>query len=56
MRHLGQALGTCAVWGGSVLLVHVLGTFNLLSSAGAAWIVIGTIITTMVVWNPDILD
>lgn len=54
MKHLGRALGTFAVWGGTIGLAHFFNTINLIAGPGAFFLCLGAFILTLVIWTAEL--
>ncbi len=51
MKKLGEVIATMAVWGGVCVLSYIFHSSGILTGTGAAFMVIGALITTITLWD-----
>jgi hypothetical protein len=51
MKDGGKAVATVAIWVGVAILSYLFNSFGILSGDGAAWMVIGAILLTVILWD-----
>lgn len=51
MKDIGKTVATIAIWGGVAFLSYLFHSFDILSGAGAAWMVVGAMLLTVGLWK-----